>query len=660
MRKVLVALTLLISSAAFAQSAQQNGAAAVVAPGDNLIVQGVPEVPSAIAEQANRYTEFRMANVYGWHPTRREIIIGTRFAETNQLHRVAMPGGARTQLTFFPDRISNAAYQPHKGDYIVFTKDVGGGEWFQIYRYDLANGDVTLLTDGKSRNLGVEFSNKGDRIAYSSTRRNRADLDFYVMDPLNKATDKLLVENQGGGWSVVDWSPDDSTLLAVEEISVNESYIWLVDVASGKKTLLTPKGADKIAYAPVGFSADGKGVYVTTDKDNEFQRLTYIDLATKQHRYLTNYKWDIEAAYLSWNRRMVAFATNENGLNVLHVLDLASGKERTVPKLPTGTFGAIEWHENNREIAVSVNSAKSPLDVFSVDLTTNKVDRWTASETGGLNPANFVDAQLVRWKSFDGREITGWLSMPPASKFPGKRPVMVSIHGGPEGQARPDFMGRFNYFVNEMGIAVLEPNVRGSTGYGKTFVALDNGVKREDSYRDIETLLRWIKQQPTLDGDKIMVMGGSYGGHMTLAVATRYNDMIACSVDVVGMSNLVTFLQNTEAYRRDLRRVEYGDERDPKMREFLESIAPMNHVDKIAKPIFVIQGANDPRVPKSEADQMVAALQKQGTPVWYLTAKDEGHGFAKKKNADFQFYSTILFVQQFLTGEKSQAAAPKP
>ena len=660
MRKVLVALTLLISSAAFAQSAQQNGAAAVVAPGDNLIVQGVPEVPSAIAEQANRYTEFRMANVYGWHPTRREVIIGTRFAETNQLHRVAMPGGARTQLTFFPDRISNAAYQPHKGEYIVFTKDIGGGEWFQIYRYDLANGDVTLLTDGKSRNLGVEFSNKGDRIAYSSTRRNRADLDFYVMDPLNKATDKLLVENQGGGWGVVDWSPDDSTLLAVEEISVNESYIWLVDVASGKKTLLTPKGADKIAYAPVGFSADGKGVYVTTDKDNEFQRLTYIDLATKQHRYLTNYPWDIEAAYLSWNRRMVAFATNENGLNVLHVLDLASGKERTVPKLPTGTFGAIEWHENNREIAVSVNSAKSPLDVFSVDLTTNKVDRWTVSETGGLNPANFVDAQLVRWRSFDGREITGWLTMPPASKFPGKRPVMVSIHGGPEGQARPDFMGRFNYFVNEMGIAVLEPNVRGSTGYGKTFVALDNGVKREDSYRDIETLLRWIKQQPTLDGDKIMVMGGSYGGHMTLAVATRYNDMIACSVDVVGMSNLVTFLQNTEAYRRDLRRVEYGDERDPKMREFLESIAPMNHVDKIAKPIFVIQGANDPRVPKSEADQMVAALQKQGTPVWYLTAKDEGHGFAKKKNADFQFYSTILFVQQFLTGEKSQAAAAKP
>jgi dipeptidyl aminopeptidase/acylaminoacyl peptidase len=274
------------------------------------------------------------------------------------------------------------------------------------------------------------------------------------------------------------------------------------------------------------------------------------------------------------------------------------------------------------------------------------------SETGGINPDTLPEAQLVKWKSFDGKEITGWLYMPPA-KFTGKHPVIVNIHGGPEGQSRPGFLARNNYYVNELGIAMLFPNVRGSQGYGKTFIALDNGFKREDSYKDAEALLRWIKQQPNLDGDKIMITGGSYGGHMTLAIATRYNDLIACSVDVVGMSNLVTFLEHTEPYRRDLRRVEYGDERDPKMRDFLESIAPMNHVKNVTKPMMVVAGANDPRVPKSEADQMVAALKAQGTPVWYLAAKDEGHGFAKKKNADYQFYSTVMFIQKYLLRQKT-------
>jgi dipeptidyl aminopeptidase/acylaminoacyl peptidase len=262
----------------------------------------------------------------------------------------------------------------------------------------------------------------------------------------------------------------------------------------------------------------------------------------------------------------------------------------------------------------------------------------------------------VKWKSFDGREISGWLYQPSASKFPGKRPVIVNIHGGPEAQARPLYQGRNNYFLNELGVAILFPNIRGSTGYGKTFVALDNDFKREDSYKDIESLLGWVKQQPSLDGNRVMVMGGSYGGHMTLAIATRYNNLISCSVDVVGMSSLVTFLEHTEPYRRDLRRVEYGDERDPKMREFLEKIAPMNHVNELKKPIFIIAGANDPRVPKSEADQMVAALQQQGTPAWYLAAKDEGHGFAKKKNADFQFYATIAFVEKFLIGAPAPSA----
>ena len=642
--------------------AQSAPAPARLTPGDNLVVQGIPAIPATIAERANRYTEFRGAAVFSWHPQRRAMLIGTRFADTIQVHEIKMPGGARTQLTFFPDRVTGALYQPHRGDYFLFSKDVGGGEWFQFYRFEVVSGKITLLTDGKSRNLGEVWSNHGDRIAYSSTRRNRADLDFYVMNPAEKSTGRLLVQNQGGGWQVADWSPDDKTLLVVEEVSINESYLWLLDVASGQKTILTPKGGEKIAYSPVGFSVDGKGIYVTSDRDNEFQRIAYIDLVTKQPRYLTNHPWDVESAHLSHDRRMIAYTVNENGLSTLHVLDLAKGRTLALPKIPAGIINGLVWHENNRDLAFSLNSARSPLDAYSVDIKTGKLERWTTSETGGLKAESFAEPQLVKWKSFDGREISGWLYLPPAEKLSGKRrklraeknlgkrPVIVNIHGGPEAQSRPIYQARNNYCLNELGVAIVFPNIRGSVGYGKTYVALDNGFKREDCYQDIGSLLRWLKQQPKMDGDRIMVTGGSYGGHMTLATATRYNDLIACSVDVVGMSSLVTFLEHTEPYRRDLRRVEYGDERDPKMREFLERIAPMNHVKELKKPIFIVAGANDPRVPKSEADQMVAALQQQGTPVWYLVGKDEGHGFAKKKNADFQFYATIEFVEKHLLG----------
>jgi len=589
--------------------------------------------------------------MYGWHPMKREILIGTRFADTVQVHQVATPAGARTQMTFFGDRVTDASYQPHKGDFFLFRKDVGGGEWYQIFRFDVATGDVTMLTDGKSRNSEFIWSNKGDRIAYAGTLRNNADLDFYVIDPAAKPKPrKPLTENQGGGWQVRDWSPDDRTLLATEYISINESHLWAVDVASGTKKRLTPEG-EKVAYQPIGFSRDGKGVYVATDKDGEFQRLAYMDMAGGELKYLNNDPWDVEEAALSEDRQSLAYVVNENGLSTLHVLDLKLGKPRSLPKLPTGQITALHWSENNRDVAFSLNSAQSPSDVYSVDVQSAKLDRWTYSETGGVPSQNFVEPKLLKWKSFDGKEISGWLYAPKVKPASGKYPVVINIHGGPEGQSRPGFLGRTNYWINELGAVVIYPNVRGSTGYGKTFSQLDNGFLRENTYKDIGALLDWIGQQPDLDSQRVMVTGGSYGGHMTLAVATRYSSRLACSVDVVGISNLVTFLEHTESYRRDLRRVEYGDERDPKMRAYLESIAPMNHVKDITKPMMVVAGVNDPRVPKSESDQIVKSLEESGTPVWYLAAKDEGHGFQKKKNADFQFYTTVLFMRRYLLAQ---------
>ena len=636
----------LVLITALALVGQSSG---VVTPGDNLVVEGIPPIPVAVAETVARYTDYRTASLQSWHPTRREILINTRFGDTHQIHQVKMPGGARTQLTFFPDRVLAASFQPTTGDYFVFTKDIGGGEWFQKYRYDLATGGVTLLTDGKSRNLGGAWSKSGQWYAYSSTRRTGKDNDVWVMNPADPKTDRMALAVEGGGWEAADWSPDEKKLVVQEYLSVNESYLWLVDAASGEKTLVTPKGgAEKVSYGGVAFSKDGKGLYVTTDKESEFQRLAYVDLATKKHTYLTSHiNWDVDEFDLSPDGKALAFVVNEDGAAVLHLLDTATGKEKPAPRLPLGQVFGIDWHENSRDLGFTMVSARSTADVYSLDTQTGKGDRWTTSETAGLNTETLSEPELMRWKTFDGRTISGFLYRP-AARFTGKRPVIINIHGGPESQARPGFLGRWNYFLNELGVAVIFPNVRGSSGYGKTFVQLDNGMKRMDSVRDIETLLDWVQARPDLDAGRIMVTGGSYGGFMTLAVATNYNDRIRCALDVVGPSSFVTFLQNTEAYRRDLRRVEYGDERDPQMREYLEKTAPLNSAQNITKPLFVVQGLNDPRVPHTESEQMVATVRKNQTPVWYLMAKDEGHGFAKKKNQDFQFYSTVLFVQEFL------------
>jgi dipeptidyl aminopeptidase/acylaminoacyl peptidase len=624
-----------------------------IAPNENLVVDGLPPIPASIANAVARYNNVRFALLADWNPKTREMLISTRFADAPQIHLVKSPGSDRSQLTFYPEPVYNAKFSP-QGDYFIFVKDVGGGEFFQFFRYDFATGDTSLLTDGKSRNTGAVWSHSDNRIAYGSTRRNGNDVDFYIMDPRDPKTDRLLSQNSGGGWSIQDWSPDSRKLLAQEEISANESYLWLIDTESGTKTALTPpdpKAKEKVHYGGGLFSKDGKGVFVTTDKDSEFHRLTYIDLATKQPTYLTtNIHWDVDEFDLTDNGKTIAFVTNEDGYGVLHLYDTTARKELPAPRLPRGVLSNVKWHKNNHDLGFEFNSATSNDDVYSLDVTTGKLSRWTESETGGLNTKAFSEPALIHWKSFDDRSISGFLYRPPA-KFTGKRPVIINIHGGPEGQFRPYFLGKNMFYPAELGVAMIYPNVRGSSGYGKTFLALDNGFNREGSYKDINSLLDWIATQPDLDASRVMITGGSYGGFMTLAVATNYNDRICCSVDIVGISNLVSFLENTSGYRQDLRRVEYGDERVPEMRSFLLSISPLTKAKNITKPLFVIQGKNDPRVPMTESEQMVKTVRANGAPVWYLLAKDEGHGFQKKKNQDFQFYAVTMFVKKYLLGE---------
>jgi dipeptidyl aminopeptidase/acylaminoacyl peptidase len=640
-RLCIFASILIISVAALAQDE--------IVPNENLVAEGIPKIPAALAESVGRYSEFRSAGFASWNPTKREMLISTRFADTSQVHLVKFPGGARTQLTFFPDRVAGAAYEPTKGDSFFFMKDVGGGEFFQIYLFDINSGDTKLLTDGKSRNTTPHWSYQGDRIAYGSTKRTGSDVDIWTVNADDPATAKMVGQMQGGGWEVDDWSPDGRQLLLINGVSAAETYVWLLDVASGHNELLTPKtGGDTVAYSNARFAKNGKGVYMTSDADSEFQRLVYFDLSTHKTNVLTpSLQWDVDEFDLSKDGRWIAFEANEDGISKLHILDTKTGKEVPAPKLPVGVLGGLEWRDNSRELGFSLSMASQPYDAYSADIATGKVERWTFSETGGLRTSGFSEPQLIHWNSWDQSSISAFLYKPPA-RFSGKHPVIIDIHGGPEGQVRPDFLGRDNYYINELGIAIIYPNVRGSTGYGKTFQKLDNGFLREGSYKDINSLLDWIQTEPDLDSSKVLITGGSYGGFMTLAVATNYNDRICCSVDVVGPSNLVTFLEHTSGYRKDLRRVEYGDERDPKMHEFLEQIAPANKAKNITKPLFVVAGQNDPRVPASESAQMVEVVRKNGTPVWWLLGKDEGHGFAKKKNRDFQFYATVTFVKEYL------------
>ena len=648
-------VVVLLVATPFVSSGQQAG---TIAPGDTLVVDGVPAIPATLAEEVQRYTEARPAAFADWHPSLPQMLITTRFGNTTQVHQVKLPGGARTQLTFFNEPVTSATFDPRQGRYFVFPRDVGGNEFWQLYRQDVADGRVTLLTDGgRSQNGDVVFSTKGDRLAYASTRRNGADRDVWVMDPADPKSDRLLVQ-ASGYWYPLDWSPDDARILALEYVAITKTTLWLVDAVSGERTALTDPN-ERVAWTGGEFSADGGGVYVITDKDSEFQRLAYLELSTgRVTPLITDIAWDVEFFDLSPDGGTLAFVVNDAGVSRLHLLDTRSRQRRAIAALPVGVIGSLRWHANNRELAVSISGARSPSDVYSLDASTGRVTRWTEGELGGVVAAQLPEPELVRWNSFDGREITGFYYRAPA-RFAGRRPVIIDIHGGPESQRRPGFLGRSNYYLNELGVSIIYPNVRGSSGYGKTFLDLDNGLRREDSVKDIGALLDWIAARAELDSARVLVTGGSYGGYMTLAVSTHYSDRLRAAVDVVGISNFNTFLKNTESYRRDVRRPEYGDERDPKMAAFFEQIAPLNNAGRIRHALFVVQGGNDPRVPLSESEQMVARVKQNGTPVWYLMARDEGHGFRKKSNVDFQFYATVMFVRRYLLDAPSGAPSTR-
>ncbi|RZA20811.1 MAG: S9 family peptidase [Lysobacteraceae bacterium] len=627
----------------------------------NRTSENIPAIPVELLEQLNRYQNTRGAGLAGWTKDGC-LLISTRFAETAQAHRVCQPLGMREQLTFYPEPVGGLTPAPSKAwrDGFVFAKDKGGDEFSQLYWFDNATRSTTLLTDGKrSQNGGTTLSRDGGLMAYSSTSRNGTDRDVWLRDTRNGEA-RLLVD-AGGNWSPMDFSPDGSRLLVMKYVSAAESYPGVVDVTSGKLELF-PVDGGKASFGGFAFAPDGKAVYFISDeplqgKPQEFKTLRYHDPATGTFKVLTaEIPWDVGGFTLADDGRHLAFVSNEDGISKLRVLSLPDHKEVRLPALPIGVIGGLAFSPDGKRLALTLNSATSPSDVHVIDLAAATLARWTQSEVGGLDATRFVTPTLVRYPTFDKaagkqRTIPAFYYKPSKPSRNGKYPVVINIHGGPEGQSLPTFSSTAQYLANELGVAMLVPNVRGSTGYGKTYLSLDNADKREDSVKDIGALLDWIATQPELDASRVGVMGGSYGGYMVLSSLTHYSDRIRAGVDVVGISHFGTFLKNTESYRRDLRRVEYGDERDPAMAAVFERISPLNNAHKITSPLFVAQGRNDPRVPWTEAEQIVKAVRGNGQPVWYLLYADEGHGFAKKANSDWFGAATILFWQQHLLND---------
>lgn len=617
----------------------------------NRVSEGIPELPAALLKRLERYQEIQGAGFAGWL-TDAELLIASRVADTTQIYRLREPDGEREQLTDYPDPISAVATARQGGAGFVFAKDVDGAEEWQLYYYDVASGQARQLSDGNSRNQGAVWSRDGRRFAYSTTRRNGVDSDVHIMDL--DGGNRPLIELGGGGWVVQDWSPDDQLLLVLEYFSINQSRPWLVRVETGQVALLRDS-RQTAAYGRLAFAPDGRGVYYTSDQDGELRNLFHLDLRSGRSRNLTRgIRRDIDDFVISPDGSHVAFISNEDGYGRLHLRSLPRHRKLKLPALPDGVVSLGGFSPNGEQLAVTITSAIAPGDVYVLDLRDGELARWSRSEPAGLDLSGMVEPALIHFPSFDRtgdhrrRQIPAFYHRPAERGDGRKFPVVISLHGGPEVQARPGFSAMTQFLVNELGVAVLVPNVRGSSGYGKSYLRLDDGKKREDAVRDIGALLDWIAQQPELDAGRVGVTGGSYGGYLTLAALVEYSDRLRAGISVVGISNFVTFLENTSIYRQDLRRIEYGDERDPAMRAFLASISPLTNAARIRRPLFVAQGANDPRVPLAEAEQIARAVRANGQDVWYLVFTDEGHGFTKKPNRDYFNAASMLFWQTYL------------
>lgn len=637
-----VAMACLIStpSIATAETADVFRPAAIVA-------DGVPVVPPELIDRLRQYQNMREASFAGWSPDGDGMLVATRFGNATQLHRVYVAGGRREQITFFDEPIAGRFVPKSRDGAVLATLSRGGSEQNQIYLIDRVDWQSRLLTDGKSRNLLGPVRHNGEQMIVHSTRRNGRDTDLYVADVRRAHSESLLMQTDGEYWTADDWSLDGEKLLLSRYVSINEGYPALFDIKSRKRTDLPLPGDAPAAVGRMAFRPDGGAAYITTDARGEFLELGRLDLKTMQYDWPAgDLHWDVNGLEVDPHSGRAAIAVNADGASKLYLLD---GPELRMLDLPLGIASNLEFSPDGKHLGFTLARPDAPADAYSLRLEDAELTRWTYSETGGLDPGGFAAPSQIRVRSFDGRQVPAYYFHPAAATRQQPAAVLISIHGGPESQYRPFFSPFTQFLVKELGIAVIAPNVRGSAGYGKTYLKLDNAERREDSVKDIGAILDWIGEQAELDASRVAVMGGSYGGFMVLSSLVHFPERIKAGIDIVGIANFLTFLQRTSPYRQDLRRAEYGDERKPEMRAFFERINPTAGADKIRSALLVAHGRNDPRVPFFEAEQIADKVRAAGRPVWTVYADNEGHGFAKKDNRDYLTAVEVLFLKEFLS-----------
>ncbi len=616
------------------------------------VLEGIPPTSRFVASRVQPFLETRRAKLATLVPNAGGVLVVTRLSETPHVHRVSSPLGMREQLTFGRESVEQAAFSPL--GHLTYRTDAVGSEDFQIWDLDLKSRVVRQLSDGQSRHGGFRWLSDGS-LVFTSNRRNGSDMDLYLFAAgAPRGAKPRLVAELPGQWVIQATSRDGRRLLLLEYQAIDTSTLHLLDLTTGERRPVRELEPG-VAISSGLFSAGADQLLVLSDRDSEFSAIFSVDLRTGSWQRVTpELRWNVEEFALSPDGKLLAYVVNEAGYSSLWLRRLPSKVARRASAIPRGVISGLRFADA-RSLAFNLTTPTSPMDAFTYGVHSGRLSAWTRSEVGGIASARLIAPTLVQTLASDGERLPALYYRP---RGKGPFPVLLWIHGGPEGQARPMFDPIIQYFAASRQVAVLAPNIRGSDGYGKRFLALDNAKLRHNAIGDVGAWLDWIPKQRGLDPERVGIHGASYGGFVVLASLVKYGSRIRAGCDVVGPSNLVSFLEDTSDYRRDLRRREYGDESDPAMRAYLEELSPLSQASQIQSALLVAHGENDPRVPLSEARQLVSARAEQET--WFFLGKSEGHTFRRQRTRD-TFYRVMaeFFERNLVRATEAQEAAAR-
>jgi dipeptidyl aminopeptidase/acylaminoacyl peptidase len=634
--KLVLGIVVLAASPAFSQAL----------PG-SIHAEGVPLLASELGPGLgfDRFSE--VVTFQGWLAGTRRVVYLNESDGIPQVFVSSRPDGGGPERISFGRPVSWVAPDPAR-ERLVVAFDSGGNENYQLHLLDLLTGSTRVFTNQHWRNSGLLWSPRGQVLALTSNARNGKDRDLYVVKPPHVQTGRRIMDAVGTCFAQ-DWSPDGRRLAVVEHApDLNTSRVHLIDVGTGAVQTIPQPDGRPVKRTDIRWARDAPALYWLTDRDSEFVRLARYELGTNQETPLTAHiSWDVEEYALSGNGKWIVLVVNADGYSQLQVIDARNGAERLTLRPAPGRIANIGFRGRSQEFAYTWSSALSPPAIYSYDIAARWVTEWVVPGRDDTRARPGHEPELIRYPTFDGRAIPALVRRPDPDDT-GPSPVLIELHGGPDAQARPRFSPLAEFLLNELGIALIAPNVRGSSGYGRSYEALDDGLKREDAVRDIGALLDWIETQPGLDASRVAVSGNSYGGYLALAAMVRYGDRLRAGIDISGISHLETFLRDAPPIAIEGWRDEFGDEHDPELLAFFRRTAPLASADRIRKPLLVIHGASDPRVNIAEAEQIVQAVRNNNVPVWYVRFEGEGHRLQMRLHTLYAQHAQIRFLSEFL------------